>query len=331
MILVILLGFGGMILGSGLIYILLSPKLKQTQQLDSDIIEKNKAAKIEWEKIQEQTKYLKNSYAEKYKEFHQLRTDLEKEQESAERMAQDYYNKMMENYKHKFQYNLEKEKENYQKAIASYQDEYLETMNDFSESFQEKQKFLSQQINNQKIKLDELIARVSSESSTALAAVEANKRLAEQALQTDFYKLVLSKDDLEEIEELHKCGRHLRNPEPLNKVIWKVYYENPYTSMVGRVLGPGIHCGIYKITNLKNGMCYVGQCVDAASRWRQHIKRGLGAETPTKNKLYPAMAEFGVENFSFELIEECPREQLNEREDYWQDFFKAKDFGYSIK
>lgn len=43
------------------------------------------------------------------------------------------------------------------------------------------------------------------------------------------------------------------------------------------------------------------------------------------------MAEIGVENFSFEIIEECPREQLNDREDYWQDFFKAKEFGYSIK
>ena len=43
------------------------------------------------------------------------------------------------------------------------------------------------------------------------------------------------------------------------------------------------------------------------------------------------MIENGVENFSFELIEGCPREKLNEREDYWQEFFKAKEFGYSIK
>jgi hypothetical protein len=43
------------------------------------------------------------------------------------------------------------------------------------------------------------------------------------------------------------------------------------------------------------------------------------------------MVEFGVENFSFELIEECDRSLLDEREDYWQDYFKAKEFGYSIK
>ena len=78
-------------------------------------------------------------------------------------------------------------------------------------------------------------------------------------------------------------------------------------------------------------MCYVGQAVDVSNRWKQHIKRGLGAETPTKNKLYPVMAKEGVENFTFELVEECPAALLNDREKYWQEFFKAKEFGYSIK
>ena len=88
---------------------------------------------------------------------------------------------------------------------------------------------------------------------------------------------------------------------------------------------------IYKITNTENGMCYVGQAVNIAERWRQHIKRGLGAEAPTRNKLYPAMAQFGVENFTFEIIEKCEPALLNQREDSWQEYFHAKDFGYSIK
>jgi len=43
------------------------------------------------------------------------------------------------------------------------------------------------------------------------------------------------------------------------------------------------------------------------------------------------MKEFGPENFTFEIVEVCPRAKLNEREDYWQDFYKAKEFGYSMK
>lgn len=78
-------------------------------------------------------------------------------------------------------------------------------------------------------------------------------------------------------------------------------------------------------------MCYVGQSKNISDRWRQHIKRGIGAEAPTRNKLYPAMLSLGIENFSFEIIEECSADKLNEREDFWQDYFHAKDFGYSIK
>lgn len=78
-------------------------------------------------------------------------------------------------------------------------------------------------------------------------------------------------------------------------------------------------------------MCYVGQAVDIAERWKQHIKRGIGADPPTQNKLYPAMLAIGVENFMFEIIEECPGNLLNEKEDYWQNFYNAKEWGYSIK
>ena len=57
------------------------------------------------------------------------------------------------------------------------------------------------------------------------------------------------------------------------------------------------------------------------SRWKQHIKRALGAEPITKNKLYPIMNQVGPENFTFEIIEECPKEKLDEREKYWQEYF----------
>lgn len=163
------------------------------------------------------------------------------------------------------------------------------------------------------------------------AAVAANKRQFEEENQKDFYRLIIAEEDLKEISKIREIISYLRNPEPLNKVIYKYYYEKPYNDLIGRVLGSKIHTGIYKITNLNNGLCYVGQAVNIADRWRQHIKRGLGAEAPTQNKLYPAMLKEGVENFSFELIEDCDRTKLNEREDYWQEYFKAKEFGYSIK
>jgi len=43
---------------------------------------------------------------------------------------------------------------------------------------------------------------------------------------------------------------------------------------------------------------------------------GLGADTPTRSKLYVAMAADGVENFTFEVLEECLSNHLNEREKF---------------
>ena len=117
----------------------------------------------------------------------------------------------------------------------------------------------------------------------------------------------------------------------LNKAIWKIYYEKPYSDLVGRVIGKDCVSGIYKITNLENQMCYVGQSVDLADRWKQHLKRGIGAEPPTRNKLYPAMLATGVENFSFEVVEICPKEELNEKEKFWQNHFNAMTYGYSMR
>ena len=176
-----------------------------------------------------------------------------------------------------------------------------------------------------------LESQIANKRAIVNAAVEANKRAAEMVDKQNFYKINLTPTDVEEIKKLREVSNYLRDKEPLNKVIWKVYYEKPSNDMIGRVVGSGLHTGIYKITNLVNNMCYVGQSVNIADRFKQHIKRGLGAETATRNKLYPAMFEFGVENFTFEIIEECDRTLLNEREDYWQDFYKAQEFGYSIK
>ena len=52
----------------------------------------------------------------------------------------------------------------------------------------------------------------------------------------------------------------------------------------------------------------------------------------TQNKLYPAMNKIGVENFTFQVLEIITDKKiLDAQEDYWQDFYKAKEFGYSIK
>ena len=68
---------------------------------------------------------------------------------------------------------------------------------------------------------------------------------------------------------------------------------------------------IYKITNLKNGKIYVGQT-------RQNLSKRLYQHQRSKNiGIDAAIQKYGWENFSAEVIEECPEEMLNEREKFW--------------
>ena len=212
----------------------------------------------------------------------------------------------------------------YEKAKEDAKQTYLETLSDMVTNVMSEYGIKSKELEEVLVKLEEAHAK-------ADAAVKVNKRAEMEKQQKDFYRIQLSPEDLEEIKRLREVEQYLRQKEPLNKVIYKCYYEKPLTSMIGRVLGNRKITGIYKITNLDNGMCYVGQSVDVADRWRQHVKRGVGAEPVTQNKLYPAMKSIGVENFMFELIEECKGNELTPREKYWTDFYQAQTYGYTVK
>ena len=245
-------------------------------------------------------------------------------QEQANQSANIFYQQSRSIAEEKVGQAIELLGEEYRQAKIEYEQEYENILQEMSQSAAKIVAERKAEINALKVQYDDLLAKT-------LAAIDANKRAEEMKTQQDFYRLNLSQTDIEEIAKLREVSQYLRNAEPLNKVIWKVYYEKPCSDLIGRVVGDGVVTGIYKITNMDNQKCYVGQAVDISSRWKQHIKRGLGAEAPTRNKLYPAMEEFGVENFSFEIIESCPREKLDEQEDFWQEYFKAKEFGYSIK
>lgn len=252
-------------------------------------------------------------------------------EKQAKHSADEFLKSKMELAQEQFDRQLEIIAKQYQQDEEEYKQHYLGLLEEFSNKFIETQKEyqileneLQEKYNIEQNKFNNLKAIVD-------CAVDVARREEEKKQEDNYYRIILSQTDIEEIKKLRSVEPYLRDKEALNKVIWKVYYEKPYTDLVGRVIGNQVKTGIYKITNIENQMCYVGQSVDLASRWKQHIKRGIGAEAPTRNKLYPAMLSFGVENFTFEIIEECDKSQLDEKEKFWQNYFQANTFGYSIK
>lgn len=84
---------------------------------------------------------------------------------------------------------------------------------------------------------------------------------------------------------------------------------------------------IYKITNQLNNKCYIGQTTDYKRRFQEHKNLGYGIE---ENKLlYYAIKKYGIENFSFEVIED-KTSKYNEREKYWIQYYDSFENGYNM-
>ena len=73
-------------------------------------------------------------------------------------------------------------------------------------------------------------------------------------------------------------------------------------------------CGIYKIENLINGKIYIGKSVDIDNRIRNHKSESFN---PISNAydtaIHRAIRKYGIDNFSFEVVEECNRDDLNKK------------------
>lgn len=84
--------------------------------------------------------------------------------------------------------------------------------------------------------------------------------------------------------------------------------------------------GIYLIENLINNKKYVGQSKNILARWSGHKCDSKTGDLP----LYRAMRKYGLENFKFTVLEECPISELAIREDYWMNYYNSfLPYGYN--
>ena len=89
-------------------------------------------------------------------------------------------------------------------------------------------------------------------------------------------------------------------------------------------------CGIYKITNKINGKSYIGQSIYIEKRWTREKQEAFCSGSHSYDYiLSQAFRKYGLENFSFEILEECPRAELNERERYYISYYDTYHNGYN--
>lgn len=162
------------------------------------------------------------------------------------------------------------------------------------------------------------------------AYIEEQKRKEEMSKKQDFYRIVLTDNEIKDINKLISLSNDISQPDILLKLIYKTYFEKKMNDLLVRVVGTDSEkSGIYKITNIELDKSYIGQCVSFKDRWRIHLKRGLGIDTPSTNKFYQAMKEYKPWNFTFEVLEFCDKTELNKKENYWINFYQTNSWGYN--
>ena len=279
-----------------------------------------------YDKVLKRTLEMKRNYETEIQVLETKKKEIENSLETDQRIAKQSVEAIYNTAYQNMAENLDREAENYavkfENDRVEYENQYEDMLATFTANFLKTQQEL-------KVDLDETKKILATERSKTQAAIEANKREDEKRNENSKYRISLNTIDLQEIKHLKEVVPYLRNSRPISKIIWEAYFRAATNSMITRVVGTGPHIGIYRITNLLDGKCYIGQSVDIAERFRQHIKCGLGIDTPN-NILYKAMLQDGVENFAFEVLEECERSALNTQEVYWIDYYKSQTFGYNM-
>lgn len=258
----------------------------------------NKAIEEDIAKNTDRLENVKSLINSQHNILQSLQQSAETLRESAEERAQEVYNTRSKENEARLQ-------EEYNLAAANYNNQLAIVLS---------------RINEETEKLNNLEAK-------QLAYIQAQQRQKAIDEQQDYYRLVLNDSDLSDVELLRDMQKHFFKKEAIDKLIWEVYYKGSYDNLMAHLFDSNSKVsGIYKITDLITGQAYIGQSVDIRERFRQHIKTSLQYGNAT-NKLYQQMKQSGQSNFTFEVLEEVPRDKLNERETYWIDFYKTKEFG----
>lgn len=81
-----------------------------------------------------------------------------------------------------------------------------------------------------------------------------------------------------------------------------------------------IICGIYRVVS-PSGKIYVGQSKNIYKRWEDYRKHSC----KNQSRLYNSLKKYEHSKHLFEIVEQCRIEDLNNRERYWQNYYRVTD------
>lgn len=127
---------------------------------------------------------------------------------------------------------------------------------------------------------------------------------------------------------LNEVSQKVQHPDIINKLVWAEYVKK-YIEDTFKRIQIKEDAGIYKITNIKNGKAYIGKSTNVKKRIIDHFKSSVGIKTIADQAIHHAILEDGIWNWTIEIITYCDKDNLNDLEKYYIDFFKTQNFGYN--
>lgn len=299
------------------VYHHLRPQIEQVQASNAETARKNQELRQQQEELSQAIAELTNELLSltNKKDFtvnqiQELTDTLQKAEQTAKETADNYYESQLQSAKEKLAQQLILEQQKYDSALAEVKDQ-----------FNNEQLIINDQVENLKANL----ALIKSKYD---AVIEETKRREEMSNKLDYYRVIIPEEEKNEINALMSIEHLLSNKRNLYMLIWSSYYSKRVNELAVRIFGNKPLMGIYRITNIETQQMYIGQSRDLRERIREHCKASLKIDTPGNNKLYPNMIKYGLENFTFELMETCENaSELNEKERYWIDFYDTYNNG----
>lgn len=136
------------------------------------------------------------------------------------------------------------------------------------------------------------------------------------------------KDDINFL--ITTVSQKVQHPDIINKLVWAEYVK-PHIDETFKRVGIEDKSGIYKITNIDSGKCYIGKSTNVKKRIADHFKSSIGLTSIAHQEVHDAIYKLGFWNWTIEVITYCDKEQLSELEKYYIDFFKSQEWGYNKK
>lgn len=286
----------------GILCYLLNKKVAE----DKETEQKNQKLKEEYSKLADMNVHLSQDI-----DNHKADLEYIKDQIWEKKDQLNYFDKLIENNK-----NIS------QQAFEEY-------WNNLENAYSEAEEDFDTRVNNLKANIQREQAELDKLKATRAAAHEAMLREQEVKDNKDAYRLIIPEVEKRDIKLLNSIKKELINERPINMIIWQTYYSKRANELCSRILGTSNKIGIYKITQISTDKCYIGQSKNIKDRFRDHMKCGLGIDTPVGNKLYKAMLDSSIEDFTFELIEECDEKDLDEKEKYFISLYQSYDYGFN--